>query len=65
MFEEWKSTSLVLQKIAEKLCPDADPMDCFASRKRKLEELCNVLGEELYELKLQQLKEEFMRAAAM
>jgi hypothetical protein len=44
MFEEWKSTSLVLQKIAEKLCPDADPMDCFASRKRKLEELAMCLG---------------------
>jgi hypothetical protein len=37
--EEWKSTRLVLQKIVEILCPDADPTDCCASRKRKLEEL--------------------------
>jgi len=65
MYEEWKSTSLVLQKIVEKLCPDANPMDCFASRKRKLEELHDVLSEELHELKLQQMKDEFMRAAAM
>ena len=65
MCEERKSTRLVLQKFVERLCPDADPTDRFASRKRKLEELRDVLGEELYELKLQQLKEEFMKAAAM
>ena len=55
----------MLQKIVERLCLDADPMDHFACRKRKLEELHDMLGEELYELKLQQLKEEFMKAAAM
>ncbi len=65
MYEEQKSTRLVLQKIVERLCLDADPMDHFACRKRKLEELHDMLGEELYELKLQQLKEEFMKAAAM
>ena len=44
MYEEWKSTRLVLQKIVERLWPDANPMDRFASRKRKLEELHDVLG---------------------
>ncbi len=65
MYEEWKSIRLMLQKIVERLCSDANPTDHFASRKRKLEELHDVLGEELYELKLKQLKEEFMKAAAM
>jgi hypothetical protein len=64
-YEERKSTSLVLQKIVEKLCPDQDPMDRFASRKRKLDELRDVLGDELYQTKLQQLKEEFLKASAL
>jgi hypothetical protein len=64
-YEERKSTSLVLQKIVDKLCPDQDPTDRFASRKRKLDELRDVLGDELYQTKLQQLKEEFLKASAL
>jgi len=65
-YEERKSTSLVLQKIVEKLCPDQDPTDRrFASRKRNLDELRDVLGDELYQAKLQQLKKEFLKASAL
>jgi hypothetical protein len=64
-YEERKSTSLVLQKIVEKLCPDQDPTDRFASRKCKLDELRDVLGDELYQTKLQQLNEEFLKALAL
>jgi hypothetical protein len=53
----------MLQKIVEKLCHDQDPTDRFASRKRKLDELRDVLGDEIYQAKLQQLKEEFLKAS--
>ena len=49
----------------EKLCPDQDPTDRFASRKCKLDELRDVLGDELYQTKLQQLNEEFLKALAL
>jgi hypothetical protein len=64
-YEERKSTYLVLQKIVEKLCPDEDPTEKFASRKRKLDELQDVLGEEIYQAKLQQLKDDFLKALAL
>ena len=51
-FKKRKSTSLVLQKNVEKLCPDQDPRDRLVSRKQKLEELWDVLGEEIYQAKL-------------
>jgi hypothetical protein len=58
---ERKTTAKVLQKIVEKLCPEEDPTDKFTARKRKLEEAQAALGEELYHMKVQQLKDEFMR----
>jgi hypothetical protein len=64
-YEERKSTSLVLQRIVEKLCPDEDPTEKFATRKRKLDELWDVLGEDIYQAKLQQLKDEFLKASAL
>jgi hypothetical protein len=64
-YEERKSTSLVLQRIVEKLCPDEDPTEKFATRKRKLDELRDVLGEDIYQAKLQQLKDEFLKASAL
>jgi len=41
-----------------------DPTEKFASRKRKLDELHDVLGEELYQAKVTQLREEYMKASA-
>jgi hypothetical protein len=52
-------------QYVEKLCPDQDPTDRFASRKCKLDELRDVLGDELYQTKLQQLNEEFLKALAL
>ena len=63
-FEEKKMQMLMMQKIVERLCPELDPTEKNASRKRKLDELCDVLGEELYQAKLSQLREEYMKASA-
>jgi hypothetical protein len=62
--ERTRSTE-VLQKIIDKLCPDADPTEKFTARKRKLDECRDTLGEELYHLKLRQLTDEFLKASAM
>jgi hypothetical protein len=62
---ERKTTAKVLQKIVEKLCPEEDPTDKFTARKRKLDEARAALGEELYHMKVQQLKDEFMKTSAM
>jgi hypothetical protein len=64
-FEERKNTGTLLQKIIEKLCPEEDPAERFANRKRKLDELRAVLGEEIYAARLQQLWEELLKSAAM
>jgi hypothetical protein len=40
-------------------------MERFATRKQKLDELRAVLGEELYATKINQLKEEFVKRAAL
>jgi len=62
---ERKTMAKVLQKIVEKLCPEEDPTDKFTARKRKLDEARAALGEELYHMKVQQLKDEFMKTSAM
>jgi hypothetical protein len=62
---ERERTSFVLQKIVDKLCPELDPTDKYAARKRKLDDSRAVLGEDLYNLKLKQLKEEFIKASAL
>jgi hypothetical protein len=60
-FEERNNTAKMLQKMVERLCPEEDPTDRYAARKRKLDELRSVLGEELYGIKLEQLKDEFKK----
>lgn len=63
--EERRSTTHLLQKMIERLCPEEDPTDRFAARKRKLDEMRGIIGEELYTIKVEQLQDEFKRAAAM
>jgi hypothetical protein len=63
-FEERKMQTLMMQKMVERMCPESDPTEKFASRKRKLDELRDVLGEELYQAKVTQLREEYMKASA-
>jgi hypothetical protein len=65
MVEERKQSNLVLQKILEKLCPEDDPTERFVARKRKLDELRDILGDDVYDAKLKQLKAEFLKASAM
>jgi hypothetical protein len=60
-----ENSAKVLQKVVERLCPEEDPTEKFASRKHKLDELHAVLGEYIYVAKLNQLKEEFLKTAAM
>jgi hypothetical protein len=55
----------VLQIIIDKLCLDADPTEKFAAQKRKLDECCDTLGEDFYQLKLRQLTDEYLKASAM
>jgi hypothetical protein len=63
-FEERKTQTLLMQKMVDRMCPELDPTEKFASRKRKLDELRDVLGEELYQAKVTQLREEYMKASA-
>ncbi len=61
--KEQKSHMLVMQKVVERVCSELDPIEKFASRKWKLDELCDMLGGELYRAKLVQLEEEYTRAS--
>jgi hypothetical protein len=74
--EEWKaelslmkaereSITKLLSKLVEKLCSDVDPMDLHTSRKRKLDEARAALGEELYNHRLTQLRDEFLKSLAL
>jgi len=63
--DERKETTVVLQKIIDKLCPELDPTERYVERKRKLDEMRVVLGEELYEARLSQLKDAFLKSSAM
>jgi hypothetical protein len=70
--EEMKMSSLereshtkVLAKLVERLCPEEDPTEKFMSRKRKLDDSRVFLGEELYQIKLQQLRDEFLKQSAL
>jgi hypothetical protein len=62
---ERESSTKLLSKLVEKLCQDVDPMDLFTSRKHKLDEAWAALGEELYNLWLTQLKDEFLKSLAL
>jgi hypothetical protein len=46
----------ITNKVVERLCSDEDPVEQYAVQKRKLDEMRNMLGEELYAAKVQQLK---------
>ncbi len=65
MVEERKQSNLVLQKIVARLCPKDDPTERFVSRKRKLDELRDAIGEDVYAAKLRQLRDEYLKASAM
>ena len=54
-----------LAKLVERLCPEEDPTDKFLSRKRKLDDSRAFLGEDLYQMKLQQLCDEFVKQSAL
>jgi hypothetical protein len=65
-FEERRSTSVVLQKIVERLCPEEDLTERYTARKRKLDDSRAVFGEELYLARLiNQLKKDFLNTATM
>jgi hypothetical protein len=42
-FQERKTHILMMQKMVERMCPELDSTEKFAGRKRKLDELRNVL----------------------
>ncbi len=60
-FEERSCTTKLLQKMVERICPEEDPAEHYVARKRKLDDLREALGDELYDIKLQQLKDEFKK----
>jgi hypothetical protein len=64
-YEERSCTTKLLQKMVERLCPQEVPAERYIARKRKLDDLRVSLGEELYDMKLEQLKDEFTKASAM
>jgi hypothetical protein len=61
MKAERETTTKLLSKLVDKLCPDVDPTDPYTSRKHKLDEAQAALGEELYNLRLQQLRDVFLK----
>ncbi len=61
---ERENTTKLLSKLVDKLCPDMDPTELFTTQKRKLDEARNALGEDLYNIRLQQLRDEFLKSAA-
>jgi hypothetical protein len=63
--DERKQTTVVLQKIIDKLCPELDLTERYVERKRNLDEVRGVLGDELYEARLRQLRDEFLKSSAL
>jgi hypothetical protein len=47
------------------LCPEDDPTERFVAWKRKLDKLRDILGDDVYDAKLKQLKAEFLKTSAM
>ncbi len=45
--------------------PETDPTDKFMAHKHKLDEGREILGEDLYNAKLQQLKDEYVNSSAL
>jgi hypothetical protein len=60
---EKRGHTMMMQKMVERLCPKVDPAEKNAYRKQELDELCDMHGEVLYQAKLLQLKEEYMKAS--
>jgi formylmethanofuran dehydrogenase subunit E len=63
--DERKSQTELIKKMVDKMMPDEDPTEKFISRKCKLDEVRDVLGEELYQFKMNQLKDEFKNLSAL
>ncbi len=57
--------NVVLQQVVKKLSPDEDPKERYAAWKKTLNGMNNMIGEELYANKAQQLKDEFLKSSAM
>ncbi len=55
----------MVAKLVERLCPEEDLTEKFLSRKHKLDDSRVFLGEELYQIKLQQLHDEFVKQSAL
>lgn len=51
--------------LSQKAAVKEDPTDQFTARKHKLDEACVALGEDLYSLKMNQLRNEFLNSTAM
>ena len=60
-----QQTTVVLQKIIDKLCPELDPTEWYVERKIKLDEVHGILGGDLYEASLMQLKDEFLKSSTL
>jgi hypothetical protein len=65
MVEGCRQSNLVLQNIVEKLCHEDDPTEHFVARKQKLDELHDILGNDVYDAKLKQLKDEYLKTLTM
>jgi hypothetical protein len=70
--EEMKLSSMerehhtkVLAKLVERLCPEEDPTDKFLSQKHKLDDSRTFWGENLYQMKLHQLHDEFVKHSVL
>ncbi len=57
--------AMLLQRIVEKLCWEEDPTDKDTAQKQKLDVPWTALGEDLYHIEVQQLKDESMKKSAM
>jgi hypothetical protein len=62
---ERETPTKLLSTLADKLCPDVDPTALYTSRKCKLDEARAALGVELYNIRLQQLRDEFLKSSAL
>ncbi len=63
--DKWKQTTVVVQKIIDRLCPELDPTEWYVERKIKLDEVHGILGGDLYEASLMQLKDEFLKSSTL
>jgi hypothetical protein len=62
---ERETSTKLLSTLADKLCPDVDPTELYTSRKCKLDEARAALDEQLYNIRLQQLRDEFLKYSGL